>query len=409
MYSKNTMFELDTLKQRNQEIKILQQKNSVLDSDICQETDKIKTSMKKQLDFLYSKLICTLCNAVLIDPPRLLCDCRLNILTVCQTCLVEHELNQTDCDQCGSKYMFIRKDALLVSCIECIIESVGFQSGKTKSDEFVATGAEASCSYSLGEYGHSSEQGFHRNKEIEILLKKNMVLKSERCQKIKKFLRKIHEIEIPLKKNMALESQIRQETEKTEILKKKQLDLLFSELSCCICYKVFVRPVRLPCLHTFCQTCVLDFEQIKKECPLCGATYFFRRNDFLLEDCIKIIIEFAYTQNEKIKRAELVAARENLESWLPGFYNRIYNNRIRRRKEEEEEEEEEWETEEEWEIEGEWDTDEDRETEGEWDTDINGFTKKDWETEEEWEIEEEWDNDEDWETEEEWESFVPVA
>ena len=129
-------------------------------------------------------------------------------------------------------------------------------------------------------------------------------------------------IEILEKRILLLEAQIRQETKKIEISKKKQLGFLYSELSCSICFEVFVSPVRLPCLHTFCLTCVLQNQQ--KQCPLCRVMYIFGpgtrtnhpRIDLLLICCIEFIIEFAYNQNEKIERDKLEAEREDLEKRL---------------------------------------------------------------------------------------------
>ena len=98
--------------------------------------------------------------------------------------------------------------------------------------------------------------------------------------------------------------------------KKKMLDLLDSELSCCICYEVFVEPVRLPCLHAFCEACVLQNEENQTKCPLCRATYTVGRKDTLLAGCIQNIIESAYNPNEMTKRDELVAARKDLKSLM---------------------------------------------------------------------------------------------
>ena len=98
--------------------------------------------------------------------------------------------------------------------------------------------------------------------------------------------------------------------------KKKLLDLLDSELSCSICYEVFVEPVRLPSLHAFCKACILQMEKIKRKCPLCRATYKLRLKDTLLAGCIQNINESAYNENEMTKRDELVAARKDLESLM---------------------------------------------------------------------------------------------
>ena len=96
--------------------------------------------------------------------------------------------------------------------------------------------------------------------------------------------------------------------------KKKMLDLLDSELSCSMCYEVFVEPVRLPCLHAFCYACVLQIEENQTKCPLCGATYKVGRKDTLLAGIVQNIIESVYNQNEMTKRDELVAVHKDLKS-----------------------------------------------------------------------------------------------
>ena len=132
---------------------------------------------------------------------------------------------------------------------------------------------------------------------------------------------KDEEIEILKQKISLLESQIHVDTEanleKLETSRKKQIDFLDSELSCSICFEVFVKPIRLPCLHPFCQTCILQHQQNQRVCPLCRAKYTsVGRLDNCLSRCIENIIEFSYTQNEKTERAKLVATRQRLEKQL---------------------------------------------------------------------------------------------
>jgi hypothetical protein len=151
--------------------------------------------------------------------------------------------------------------------------------------------------------------------------------------KVKMRPTKDEEIEILKQKISLLESQIHVDTEenleKFETSRKKQIDFLDSELSCSICFEVFVKPIRLPCLHPFCQTCILQHQQNQgvcplcrpPVCPLCRAKYTsVGRIDNCLSRCIENIIEFSYTQNEKTERAKLVAARQCLEKQLePGI------------------------------------------------------------------------------------------
>ncbi|XP_065577702.1 E3 ubiquitin-protein ligase rnf8-like [Artemia franciscana] len=94
---------------------------------------------------------------------------------------------------------------------------------------------------------------------------------------------------------------------------KRHIECLDSELSCSICSE----PVKLTCLHTFCQTCILQWERNQRDCPMCRAKYTtISRSDSLLVCCIENLIESTCTQDEKLKRAELVAARVELEKQL---------------------------------------------------------------------------------------------
>ncbi|KAK2725137.1 E3 ubiquitin-protein ligase rnf8-A-like isoform X2 [Artemia franciscana] len=122
------------------------------------------------------------------------------------------------------------------------------------------------------------------------------------------------------KSKAELLEELRQEKEAREKLEasmKRHIECLDSELSCSICSEVFVKPVKLPCLHTFCQTCILQWERNQRDCPMCRAKYTtVGRADSLLVCCIEKLIESTYTQDEKLKRAELVAARVELEKQL---------------------------------------------------------------------------------------------
>ncbi|XP_065576959.1 uncharacterized protein LOC136037984 [Artemia franciscana] len=124
------------------------------------------------------------------------------------------------------------------------------------------------------------------------------------------------------KSKAELLEELRQEKEAREKLEasmKRIIECLYLELSCSICSEVFVKPVKLPCLHTFCQTCILQWERNQRDCPMCRAKYTtVGRADSLLVCCIEKLIESTYTQDEKLKRAELVAARVELEKqFLP--------------------------------------------------------------------------------------------
>src|SRR5690606_13996460 len=44
-----------------------------------------------------------------------------------------------------------------------------------------------------------------------------------------------------------------------------------SELLCPICMELFVKPVSPPCIHTFCERCLIKRDQ--KTCPLCNQEF----------------------------------------------------------------------------------------------------------------------------------------
>lgn len=45
------------------------------------------------------------------------------------------------------------------------------------------------------------------------------------------------------------------------------------DISCCICMAVFIKPRMLPCLHTFCETCIAELAQTSTKCPLCRTAF----------------------------------------------------------------------------------------------------------------------------------------
>jgi hypothetical protein len=112
--------------------------------------------------------------------------------------------------------------------------------------------------------------------------------------------------------------------------KETQLDLLNSDLSCSICTEVFVKPVKLPCLHTFCKTCILEWDtsilewgQNRKNCPYCGTRYVkVFGEDALLGGIIEKLMGSTYTYNEKKRRDELTKSHTDLEKQIrkKGYY-----------------------------------------------------------------------------------------
>lgn len=44
------------------------------------------------------------------------------------------------------------------------------------------------------------------------------------------------------------------------------------DCECALCYAVYLQPVRTPCEHTYCRTCISDSMKYKKSCPMCRAS-----------------------------------------------------------------------------------------------------------------------------------------
>jgi len=102
-----------------------------------------------------------------------------------------------------------------------------------------------------------------------------------------------------------------------EIIKRVLLKNFESHLSCSICSEVFIKPVKLPCMHTFCKTCIFQWERNKKDCPICRAKYkAVSLEDTPLLNCIEELIGSTYTNDEKKERDELVKSRADLERKL---------------------------------------------------------------------------------------------
>ena len=108
----------------------------------------------------------------------------------------------------------------------------------------------------------------------------------------------------------------------SDILIKTHLDLLNLYMSCSICGEVFVKPVKLPCMHTFCKTCILQWERNQKDCPYCRAKYEkVPCDDTHLASYIEKLIGSTYTDDENKQRDELVKSHTDLEKQLqpPAF------------------------------------------------------------------------------------------
>ncbi|VDI74028.1 tripartite motif-containing protein 56 [Mytilus galloprovincialis] len=86
-------------------------------------------------------------------------------------------------------------------------------------------------------------------------------------------------------------------------------------LTCSICLEIFPKPKYLPCLHTFCESCLLTyitsrFEKGTKaeECPVCRGTVAVPKDNCTPEEWVKLIpLNFLISgmlENRKLRRLE---------------------------------------------------------------------------------------------------------
>ncbi|CAG2213675.1 TRIM56 [Mytilus edulis] len=99
-------------------------------------------------------------------------------------------------------------------------------------------------------------------------------------------------------------------------------------LTCSICLEIFTKPKYLPCLHTFCESCLLTyitsgFEKGTKavECPVCRGTVAIPKDNCTPEEWVKLIpLNFLISgmlENKKICRLEkpcMLCERSNSKS-----------------------------------------------------------------------------------------------
>jgi hypothetical protein len=70
------------------------------------------------------------------------------------------------------------------------------------------------------------------------------------------------------------------------------------ELTCCICYELFMEPVTLECSHTFCSECIEGCLSRKMACPVCRHDTI---NDPIPNQCITKLVASVATDDE-VKR-----------------------------------------------------------------------------------------------------------
>ncbi|KAL4715576.1 hypothetical protein ACJJTC_009202 [Scirpophaga incertulas] len=90
-------------------------------------------------------------------------------------------------------------------------------------------------------------------------------------------------------------------------------ELMESELQCSICAELFVEPITLNCSHTFCKYCITMWKKKKKDCPICRSPIISECKSLVLESFINKMVQ-NLTEDMKLKREELLKAREELES-----------------------------------------------------------------------------------------------
>lgn len=75
-----------------------------------------------------------------------------------------------------------------------------------------------------------------------------------------------------------------------------------SEFTCSICCDLFVMPHTLPCSHSFCQSCLVEWMSRKKECAIC-------RKEITSQPVYCLVLENAVDRYAETLSPELKLAR----------------------------------------------------------------------------------------------------
>ncbi|RWR99759.1 E3 ubiquitin-protein ligase RNF8-like protein, partial [Dinothrombium tinctorium] len=102
-------------------------------------------------------------------------------------------------------------------------------------------------------------------------------------------------------------------------VERKYEDKFESELTCSICYELFIQPFNLNCSHTFCLYCIERWKKDRnshRECPVCRELITSTTRQLVIENRIdKIINEM--DEEEKLKRSQVVEERKKLLEQMP--------------------------------------------------------------------------------------------
>lgn len=123
---------------------------------------------------------------------------------------------------------------------------------------------------------------------------------------------KYHEVELDqlkaeLKKK---DDKITDLTLETEKRKQEVMDIIDRELLCSICSEVLCNAITLNCKHTFCQACVVEWKNKKRECPVCRARIKFEVHPLLIDSFLDRLFDVIGGEL-KTRRDEVKAERSN--------------------------------------------------------------------------------------------------
>lgn len=123
-------------------------------------------------------------------------------------------------------------------------------------------------------------------------------------------------------KKLLLEKELEEASRAKEAASKSELEarrmvvenfgeLMESELQCSICNELFVMATTLNCNHTFCQLCISNWLEKKKDCPICRAPSVTNSRSIVLDSFIDRMVE-NLSDDLKKRRKEIVEERRVL-------------------------------------------------------------------------------------------------
>ncbi|XP_064474922.1 E3 ubiquitin-protein ligase rnf8-A-like [Ornithodoros turicata] len=79
-------------------------------------------------------------------------------------------------------------------------------------------------------------------------------------------------------------------------------DVLENELTCFICYELFVEAVILQCGHTFCNYCIQSWRRQRDICPFCQTKVLTQNRNFLADNVIEGLLSCTPTLKQPRER-----------------------------------------------------------------------------------------------------------